>query len=139
MSAAASKRPTPPKPADLVGVWVGFTEDELGFYRLDLRPDFTGYCASVSPPNTILHEQGVNTYRVNSWRLSGWALETKLVPVGTKPESIFLRGSYDRFTLQLKVGGIDGSWKRKLVLRPESSIAIPNRETKQAIEEAEHK
>jgi len=136
VSSAASKRAKPPEPADLIGVWIGFTEDELGFYRLDLRPDFTGYCAFVAPPDTILHVQGVRTYRVKSWRLNGWALETDLVPLGAKA-AIFLRGRYDGFALQLNVGGM-GSWQRKLVLRPESRAVIPNRETKQAIEEAEH-
>jgi hypothetical protein len=136
---AAPTKARPPKPADVVGVWIGFTEDELDFYRLDLRRDFTGYCASVSPPDTVLHEQGVDTYRINSWWLNGWALDIKLVPLGTKAEAIFLRGRYDGFTLQLEVGGTDGSWKRRLVLRPEPRTAAPNRETKQAIDEAERK
>lgn len=135
----AAKQARPPKAADLVGVWVGFTEDELDFYRLDLRRDLTGYCASVSPPDTILHEHGVDTYRITSWRLSGWALDFQLVPLSAKAEGIFLRGRYDAFTLQLEVGGTDSSWKRNLVLRPESRIAAPNRETKQAIAEAERK
>jgi hypothetical protein len=136
---ASPKAARPPKAADLVGVWIGFTEDELDFYRLDLRQDLTGYCASVSPPDTVLHEQGIDTYRVNSWRLNGWALDIKLAPLGAKAEAIFLRGRYDGFTLQLEVGGTDGTWKRNLVLRPESRLATPNRETKKAIEEAERK
>jgi hypothetical protein len=134
---ASSKRPRKPQPADLIGVWIGITEDELNFYRLDLRPDLTGYCASAFLPDAVLHEQAVHTYRVNSWHLNGWALDIKLAPLDVKAENIFLRGRYDGFTLQLKVGGTDGSWERKLVLRPESRITIPNSETKEKIGRAE--
>ena len=42
--AGKTKKARPPMPEDLVGVWIGFWEDEE-FTRLDLRPEFTRYCA----------------------------------------------------------------------------------------------
>jgi hypothetical protein len=57
--AAQDKRATPPSAKDLVGIWIGFDSDQLTFTRLDLRLDSTGFCARVSPADTILHAQGV--------------------------------------------------------------------------------
>ena|ERR1051326_4910311 len=72
--ALATTRARLPKPETLIGVWLGFDEDELNFTRLDLRPDFTGFCARVSPADTILHEYGVEAYRVTKWNTDGWKL-----------------------------------------------------------------
>jgi hypothetical protein len=59
-----SQRKAGPPTADRVmGVWLGYTEDELQFVRLDLRPDFTGYCASVYLPDTRLPHD-VRLYRI---------------------------------------------------------------------------
>src|SRR5436305_13777086 len=52
---------------DLVGIWIGFDSDQLTFTRLDLRLDSTGFCARVSPADTILHAQSVHVYRVTKW------------------------------------------------------------------------
>src|SRR5437764_254709 len=71
---------TPPKPEDFVGVWIGFEQDELDFVRLDLRRDFTGYCARVSPADTSLHDYGVEAYRVTHWTLEDWKLVISLTP-----------------------------------------------------------
>jgi hypothetical protein len=59
---AANKKATPPTAKDLVGIWIGFDSDQLTFTRVDLRADSTGYCARVSPADTILHDQGVHVY-----------------------------------------------------------------------------
>ena len=53
--AAADKKAIPPTVKELTGIWIGFDNDELTFTRLDLRSDLTGYCARVSPADTILH------------------------------------------------------------------------------------
>jgi hypothetical protein len=74
--ARSEKKVRPPKAQDLVGVWIGFDSDELTFTRLDLRPDFTGFCARVSPPDNILHDYGVQGYRVTRWTLTGGKLRS---------------------------------------------------------------
>jgi hypothetical protein len=79
--AAQDKRATPPSAKDLVGIWIGFDSDQLTFTRLDLRADSTGFCARVSPADTILHDQGVHVYRVTKWSVNGW----NIVSVDRRP------------------------------------------------------
>ena len=130
-------RATPPKPEDLTGVWIGFDSDELQFTRLDLRPDFTGYCARVSPADTTLHEYGVDGYRVTKWTIEGWRFIISLTPATTNAEPIYLRGDCYLPSLDLEVGGVNGQWKRKLVLYRESRINGANQETRDKIRELE--
>ena len=69
-AAPQAKKAAPPKPEELVGTWIGFWEDEE-FTRLELRADFTGYCAHVAPPEFITNENGVAVYRVTRRSLEG--------------------------------------------------------------------
>ena len=96
-------------------MWIGFDSDELDFCRLDLRADFTGYCARVSPDG-VLHEYGVEAYRVTHWTLEDWKVIISLTPITTNAEPIYLRGSYYGPSLDLEVGGTNGGWKRGLLL-----------------------
>jgi hypothetical protein len=128
---------TPPKPEELAGVWIGFEQDELDFVRLDLRLDFTGYCARVSPTDTSLHEYGVEAYRVTHWTLEDWKLIISLKPMTTNAEPIYLHGYHSEFSFDLEMGGTTNHWKRKLVLYRESRIDGANQETRDKIRELE--
>jgi hypothetical protein len=125
------------KPVEFAGVWIGFEQDELDFVRLDLRPDFTGYCALVSPADTTLHDYGVEAYRVRHWTLNGGKLIVSLAPITTNAEPIYLRGSYSGFSFDLEMGGKGRQWKRSLVLYRESRIDGANQETRDKIQELE--
>jgi hypothetical protein len=118
-------------------VWIGFEQDELEFVRLDLRPDFTGYCACVSPADTTLHDYGVEAYWVRHWTLDGGKLIVSLTPITTNAEPIYLRGYYSGFSFDLEIGGTTNQWKRKLVLCRESRIDGANQETRDKIRELE--
>ena len=131
-----AKKARPPKPEELVGVWVGFWQDEE-FTRLDLRADFTGYCAYVAPPYSIIHQYGVHVYRVTRWALNGTKFSVSLTPVDSHDESIYLKGSVGYLVLQLEIGGADRKWKEQVVLGKESQIQASNLETKNKIEEIE--
>lgn len=135
--AFAFKPGHPPKPEQLASVWVGFDADELMFTRLDLRSDFTGYCARVSPADTSLHEYGVDGYRVTKWGLDGWKFIITLSPTTTNAEPIYLRGRYSGFSLHLEVGGTNGQWKRDVVLHRESRLDGANQEARDKIKELE--
>jgi hypothetical protein len=128
-----------PKPEELAGVWIGFDEDELSFTRLDLRPDFTGYCARVHPTDTILHEYGVKGYRVTKWGIDKWTFIINLSPMTTNAESIYMRGRHSAFSLRLEVGGTNSKWKRELILRRESRVEGANQETRDMIKELEER
>ena len=127
----------PPEEETLVGVWIGFEQDELDFVRLDLRTDSTGYCARVSPADTVLHDYGVEAYQVTRWELDGWKLIINLAPITTNAEPIYLRGSYNGSSFDLEMGGTHGQWKRDLVLYRESRIDGANQEAKDKIRELE--
>jgi hypothetical protein len=133
-----AKKARPPKAEDLVGVWIGFWEDEE-FTRLDLRADFTGYCAYVAPPHSITHQYGVHVYRVTRWDVDGWKFNISLTPIDFRDESIYLKGRVGYDALRLEIGGANRKWKEEVILRQESRIKTSNLETKTKIEEVEKK
>jgi hypothetical protein len=132
------KKPVPPTPEELVGVWIGFWEDG-DFTRLELRSDSTGYCAFVAPAWSIAHHYGVQVYRVTRWTLDGWKFIITLTPSEARLEKAYLKGEVGLDALELEVGGIDRKWKQKMVLHKESQIQASNLETKSKIEEAQKK
>jgi hypothetical protein len=133
---AADKRATPPTAKDLVGVWIGFDGDELTFTRLDLRADSTGFCARVSPADTILHDQGVHVYRITKWSVNGWNIEIRLSPVSNATGIGDVKGRIGLASLRLTIGGPENGpgWKEEPFLHPESRIMISNQETRDRIE-----
>lgn len=136
--AAQSKRAAPPTAKDLLGVWTGFDNDQLTFTRLDLRPDFTGFCARVSPADTILHDQGVHVYKITKWILNGWNIEIHMSPISNATRVGYVKGRVGLASLKLTIGGREnGGWKEEPFLHPESRLVISNQETKSKIEAAE--
>jgi hypothetical protein len=130
-------RARPPKAENLTGVWIGFDESQLDFCRLDLRPDATGFFATVSPADTSLHDYGVQAYRVTHWAVDEWKFTFSLSPATTNAEPIYLRGRGGYTSLDLEIGGTTNQWKRKIVLYPETRIDGANRETRDKIGELE--
>jgi hypothetical protein len=128
----------PPTPEMATGVWVGFDESDLVFYRLDLRRDFTGYCASVSQTGS-LHDYGVDVYKVTRWCLRDRTLLIDMHPVTTNAEAIYLKGTFGGSPIELEVGGSNGQWKRDVVLHRESEWNAGNSETRSKIHEVENK
>jgi hypothetical protein len=132
----SDKKAIPPKPEELVGVWIGSWEDG-DFTRLELRSDTTGDCAFVAPAQSVAHEYGVQVYRVTRWTVNGWNFIITLTPAEARLEKVYLKGEVGVFALELEVGGVDRKWKQKLVLHKESQIQESNLETKRKIEEAQ--
>jgi hypothetical protein len=132
-----TKRPHPTA-KELVGVWIGFDSDQLTFTRLDLHADSTGFCARVSPADTILHDQGVHVYRVTKWSVTGWIIEIHMTPVSNATGVGYVKGRIGLASLELTIGGPEnGGWKEEPFLYPESRIMISNQETRDRIVEAE--
>jgi len=134
---AANKKATPPTANDLVGIWIGFDSDQLTFTRLDLRADSTGYCARVSPADTILHDQGVHVYRIAKWTVNNWIIEIQMSPVSNATKVGFVKGRVGLASLKLTIGGSEnGGWREEPFLHPESRIIVSNQETQEKIDEA---
>jgi len=135
---AQSKKAIPPTAKDLVGIWIGFDSDQLTFTRLDLRADSIGFCARVSPADTILHDQGVHVYRVTQWSVSGWNIEIRLSPVSNASGVEYVKGRIGLASMKLTIGGPEnGGWKEEPFLHPESRIMTSDQETREGIEKAE--
>jgi hypothetical protein len=135
---AQDKRATPPTAKELVGVWIGFDDDQLTFTRLDLRADSTGFCARVSPADTILHDQGVHVYRITKWSVNGWDIEVQMSPVSNATAIGYVKGRIGLASLRLTMGGPEnGGWKEEPFLHPESRMLISNQETRDRIEKVE--
>lgn len=136
----AGKKPTPPTVKDLTGVWIGFDSDELTFTRLDLRPDMTGFCARVSPADTVLHQKGVHVYRVTKWSVKGWDIRIESSPMSNATGVKDIKGRVGLASLALEISGPEnGGWNEKLSLHPESRIQASDQETKDAIENLERR
>ncbi len=134
----ADKKAAPPTAKDLVGVWIGFDSDELTFTRLDLRADSTGFCARVSPADTILHDQGVHVYRITKWSVNAWNIEIHMSPVSNATGIGYVKGRIGLASLRLTIGGPEnGGWKEKPLLHPESRILTSNQETSDKIKEVD--
>jgi hypothetical protein len=145
----------PSNAKDLVGIYIGYTESNLEFYRLDLRDDFTGYCATVSAPDISLHNYGVHAYRITSWKTKGWELVLDIEPLkervfskeidhityrnlSEKAEPIYMKGRVrSGKLLDLEVGEVNSDWHQRLLLLSENRLKIPSEETKIRIEELE--
>ena len=135
-TSAADKRAAPPSAKDLVGVWIGFDSDQLTFTRLELRADSTGFCARVSPADTILHDQGVHVFRIDRWSLNGWDIEIKMTPISNAYNVTYVRGRMGLASMKLTIGGPEnGGWKEEPFLSPESRITVSNEEAKKSIEQ----
>jgi hypothetical protein len=120
---SGAKKATPPTAKDLIGVWIGFDQDDLAFTRLELRADSTGYCARVYPADTILHHYGAQLYRVDKWSIEGWNLTFELTPISSNAEPVYLKGQAGGIaTLKLEIGGVKNKWKLGLVLDPEARV-----------------
>ena len=136
--AAQDKRAAPPSAKDLVGIWIGFDSDQLTFTRLDLRLDSTGFCARVSPADTILHAQGVHVYRVTKWTVNGWNIEIQMSPESNATGVGYVKGRIGLASIRLTIGGPEnGGWKEEPFLHPEPRIMTSNQETREGIEQAE--
>lgn len=135
---AQDKKAVPPTAKELVGVWIGFDSDELTFTRLELRADSTGFCARVSPADTILHDEGVHVYRITKWDVRAWDIEIQTSPLSNATKIGHVKGRVGLASLRLTIGGPENhGWKEELLLQPESRIMTSNQETRDRIESAE--
>jgi len=117
---------------DVLGAWLGFDQDGVTFYRIELDNSQTGVCAVSHPGN-----EEVEIYRIKQWTLDKGPLEMNLLPVTTGAEKIYFKElMYSRASkAQFEVGGINGRWKRVVVLCKEAEFEKRAKLTRQAIQQ----
>jgi hypothetical protein len=92
-----ANRTVPLQPSEVVGSWIGYTEDYLDFYRITLNPDGSGLCVR------LYLEKLEGVYRIKKWTLlSDGSVPLELVPIGDGVEPIqldaVLKWNYLRLT-----------------------------------------
>ena len=114
-SPRASKKPTPVTDADILGTWVGLTEDGLDYFRLDLRPGGEGLCAYA-----YVHNKA-RLLEVASWSTQAGKILIGLRPVDNDPNGVTkMEGTAHTTVMDLKVVG--QGWQRGLVMRREEDL-----------------
>lgn len=115
--AEASKPVKVPTLKDLATVWVGGSEFNAEYLRLDLTESGTGLL-------TIQYLRGnpARAYDVTGTTLQKYRVTFELRPAEPDAEPIYLRGEAIPGRLELEVGGTSGEWKRPVVLAPLSVL-----------------
>ncbi len=109
-AAPGANRTVPLKPSDVVGSWIGYSENYLDFYRITLDPDGTGLCVGL-----YLMELS-SVYRIKKWTLqSDGSVPLELVPNGGGAEPIRVDAALRWDYLRLAVMGRSG-WTNQAVL-----------------------
>lgn len=124
---AIGKDVTLPKKTDIAVKWIGFTADDLSFYRLELNLDGTGYC-SVS-----YLDEPVELYEVKSWSLSEYKIKIELKPIDLGTEPIYFKGSTDGWHLDLELRGEKRDLYKTLKMYKEKEILSKINVTKDRI------
>jgi hypothetical protein len=121
----------PPSKEKFVGVWQGYSEDELEFARLDLKSDGTGALAV-----SFLPDSPADLYRVPRWSLDRYRLRIDLEPMGPEDDPIALEDvSGSHTSLNLVIKEVHGSsWSRKMTLYSEEEFQRRAGETRKRLE-----
>jgi hypothetical protein len=106
----------PPKFADVVGVWSGYSNHH-DFLRLALDRDGTGYLSIIS----VVRDSPVDVYRVRTWTLSEWSVTLELEPITREAEPFqFQRVSCYYHHMECEFAG--KGWDRKTTLFAERDV-----------------
>ena len=129
---AAHEKIVPPPQIDKVAdTWVGFTSDDVKYFRLTLNKMEPGMCAY-----TFVREPA-ELYRVTKWTLDDYAIDITLEPVDPNAEPIWMKGTTTGWHLNLEIGGKKLKWQRKLKLYRETDVLNAHERVKARMEKAE--
>ena len=107
----------PPVERNLVGHWVGFCDQRLYFYRLNLRGDNTGKLV------VVYAEDEPDIYSVR-WQLNERQLQLNLFPLTTNAEIMTCYvAKIESRRLDIEFAGVGKDWKRTASLLNEKALA----------------
>ncbi len=157
--ANSTKFTRPPKPAELVGVWIGFEGDGSEMMRMEIRPDLTGYAVCIQPaefvgaryhPSTLYKLNGVTvgtdhhfSFEITPGRSNESSrarppntANVTAITLGTGPTK--WRAHYKGSGLQLDTLGKDGQSKNVILYR-EQHVDATSRIMKGLLDQANEK
>ncbi len=108
------KEPIPPTESELLGTWVGLTEDDLCSFRISLRAGGLGLCAYACG-------QSPRLLAVEKWGMQGPGIEVSLAPIDADPNCV-TNISGRAYATIMKVIVFGKGWRRELALRREDDL-----------------
>lgn len=98
-------------------VWLGWSEDGLDLFRLDLKADATGMGGSV------FGDEQPRLFRITSWKYEPERIEMTAAPLAGEGSDIGqLRGAFVGLEMKLTVYG--RGWHHRVMLRRESDLEL---------------
>lgn len=114
-TSVAEKKPRPVTDSDLIGNWVGLTEDGIYYFRIDLQRSSKGRCAYA-----YVHDDA-RLLAVNNWSTEAGRIQMAVLPIDPDQNSIEqISGTAHASIMELSVTG--KGWQRRLVLRREDDM-----------------
>jgi hypothetical protein len=120
------KKPVPAEASQLVGAWVGHTEDSLFWFRVELRPDGRGLCGYIEYENPKVQT-------VSGWQTKDGHISIPLVANGSN-DITKVTGRAHATIMNLTVHG--KGWRDNLILRPERTVEGKAKALKTAMEKS---
>ena len=115
---AARSMIPPPQLSDLAIAWLGGPpRGTVDYFRLELDDSGNGFLVVQYLPR-----KPPRLYEVSVSRLKGYDIAFDVRAVDSGAEPIFLRGKATSLALDLTVGGIERTWKRRIFLEPEDRV-----------------
>lgn len=107
-----------PKLSDLATSWLGGSpQSTLEYFRLELDESGRGILVVQYLPG-----YPASLYEVSSTKLNGYKISFEVQAMDSGAEPIFLRGEALPFQLNLEVGGVERTWKKKIILEKEARV-----------------
>ena len=108
----------PPQLSDLATAWLGGPPRGIvEYFRLELDDSGKGILVVQYLP-----KNPPRLYEVSVSRLKGYDIAFDVRAGDSNAEHIFLRGKAGSYALDLEVGGIERTWKRKIFLEREDRM-----------------
>ena len=115
-SAIATTVVPPATLGDLQGAWLGGSEANSEYFRLEIDPNGKGVLTVQSAS-----AEHAEAYEVLATQLAKYTVKFELRPI-SGAEPMYFRGTADAAGMELEAGNVEHRWHRKVVLEREREV-----------------